>query len=69
MNAKKVRELRREMRAEGLYSEAPNYKQKLTRKVVYIQDHLGNIEARPVEKVTLINLSKYRYRRIKKGLE
>ena len=69
MNSKKARELRKELRAKGLYSEEPRYEKKLTRKMVYVKDKTGKIEAIPVVKETVINLSKYQYRRIKKGLQ
>ena len=66
MNSKKAKQLRAYCRENNAYSEEPKYKQVIHKKIQYIETANG-IQAVTVQKIQLINESKYTYRKIKKA--
>lgn len=66
MNGKKAKALRRFAKENGMYSKEPEYKIKETKKIVYVPDSKGELKAREVSRYTLLNVSKIKYRNLKK---
>ena len=67
MNGKKARALRKIFRAQGAYSEEPQYKVQKVKKIAYLPNPMTGVPiAMPVEREIIYNMSKYGYRRAKK---
>lgn len=70
MNGRKARQIRKFCRDRNAYSEKAKYKVIKHKKITYILDKLEEREepkAVPIERIQLINVSKFTYRRIKKA--
>ena len=65
MSQRKIKQLRKKLNID-IKKPADYRVMKKTKKIIYQTDALGNTKAVPVERTTLINASKYAYRKIKK---
>lgn len=68
MNGKKAKELRRQLKEMGAYKKEPDYKVVKHKKNVYVTDPVTGVpKLQSIEKIQLINQSRYTYRRAKKA--
>lgn len=68
MNAKKAKALRRMAKEQGYYKLEPDYRGRKVDKMVYVTDpKTGEMTAKKIEKVTVFNLNRVTYRRMKKA--
>lgn len=68
MNGKKAKELRRQLKEHGAYKKEPEYHAVRHKKKVYVTDpKTGTPKLEEIEKIQVINKSRYTYRRAKKA--
>lgn len=65
MNQKKVKALRKKLGLK-LPIKADYRVSHKVKKIAYLRNPMGVLVATPVERVTIVNASKYQYRKIKK---
>lgn len=67
MNGKKAKEIRRMAKESGHFDTKPDYRAKITKKMMYYINDKGVPQAQEVQRQTIINVSKIIYRRMKQA--